>query len=153
MPGVMLLLRNLNVMTKLISLLLCLVAVSAPASGKSRQGRVSPTPAGINQLVVNRGGRVSCWGVVIRIGNARFNDVISHEQIVIREAKHGRDLRDVMSWRVQQNGRRLVIKFRPGMGDFGGGNSVEVLVNRSAFPGGVNSQSNRFEWSINTDVL
>jgi hypothetical protein len=90
---------------------------------------------------------------VIRLGNSRFNGVIVPEQIVIREAKHGHDLREVMSWRVEQNGKRLVIKFKPGMGDFGSGNSVEVLVDRSAFSGGVNSQNERFEWSINTDIL
>jgi hypothetical protein len=153
MPGVRLLLRSRKVMMKLISLLLCLVAVSALASGKSRPSRVPPTPAGINQLVENRGGHVSCWGVVIRLGNSRFNDVINPEQIVIREAKHGHDLRDIMSWRVEKNGKRLVIKFKPGMGDFGGGNSVEVQVDRSAFAGDVECASNRFEWSINTDVL
>ena len=140
-------------MAKLISLLLCLVAAFAPASGKSRPSHVPPTPAGIAQLVENRGGRVSCWGVVIRLGKSRFADVISPEQIVIREAKHGHDLRGVMSWRVEQSGKRLVIKFKPGMGDFGSGNSVEVLVDRSAFLGGVNSGNDRFEWSINTDVL
>jgi hypothetical protein len=140
-------------MTKLISLLLCLAATFATASGKSRPRHVPPTPAGIAQLVENRGGRVSCWGVVIRLGNSRFNGVIVPEQIVIREAKHGHDLREVMSWRVEQNGKRLVIKFKPGMGDFGSGNSVEVLVDRSAFSGGVNSQNERFEWSINTDIL
>jgi hypothetical protein len=140
-------------MTKLISLLLCLVAAFLPAPGNSRPNRIPPTPAGIAQLVENRGGRVSCWGVVIRPGNSRFNDAISPEQIIIREAKHGHDLRDIMSWRVGQNGKRLVVKFKPGMGDFGSGNSVEVLVDRSAFSGGVNSQNIRFEWSINTDIL
>ncbi len=139
-------------MKKLISLLLCLVAAFVSVSGKTRPSHIPPTPTGINQLVENRGGRVSCWGVVIRLGKSRFKGVISPEQLVIREAKHGHDLRGVMSWRVEQNGKRLVIKFKSGMGDFGRGNSVEVLVDRSAFSG-VSSPNERFEWSINTDVL
>jgi len=140
-------------MMKLISLLFCLAAAFAPASGKSRPNRLPPMPAGINQLVEKRGGRVSCWGVVIRLGNSRFSDVIRPEQILIREAKHGHDLRNVMSWRVGQNGKRLVIRFKPGMGDFGSGNRVEVLIDRSALSGGVESQNGRLEWSIETDVL
>jgi hypothetical protein len=72
---------------------------------------------------------------------------------MIREAKHGHDLRGMMSWHVGQSGKRLVIKFRPGMGDFGSGDSVEVVVDRSALSGGAEAQSNRLEWSINTDVL
>jgi hypothetical protein len=139
-------------MTKLISLLLCLVAAFAPASGKSRSGRIPPTPASIARLVENRGGRVSCWGVVIRLGNSRFRGVIRPEQVVIREAKHGHDLRDIMSWRVGQHGKRLVIKFKPGMGDFGSGNRVEVQVDRSALMRVAESRSHPLAWSMNTDV-
>lgn len=58
-----------------------------------------------------------------------------------------------MSWRVGRGGKRLVIKFKSGMGDFGSGNSVEVQIDRSAFARGVESPNSRFEWSINTDVL
>ncbi len=141
-------------MAKLISVLfLCLGAAFAPALGLPRPSRVSHSPAGIYQLIENRGGRVSCWGVVIRLGNSRFRDDIRPDQIVLREAKHGHDLRGVMSWRVRQNGRRLVIKFKPGMGDFGSGNSVEVLIDRSALIGVVESRNDQLQWSINTDVL
>lgn len=96
---------------------------------------------------------MSCRGVIIRLGNSRFRESINPEQIIIREAKHGRDLRGAMSWRVERNGKRLVIKFKPGAGDFGSGNSVEVQVDRSAFAGHVESPNTRFEWSVNTDVL
>ncbi len=141
-------------MAKLISVLfLCLGAAFAPAPGLSRPSRVPHPPAGISQLIENRGGRVSCRGVVIRLGNLRLREVIRPDQIVIREAKHGHDLRGVMSWRVGRNGKRLVIKFKPGAGDFGSGNSVEVWIDRSALKGDVESPNNRFEWSINTDIL
>jgi hypothetical protein len=141
-------------MLKLTSvLLICLGMAFAPASGVPQPNRALGALAGINQLIENRGGRVSCWGVVIRLGNSRFREIIRPEQLVIREAKHGHDLRELMSWHVAQGGKRLVIKFRPGMGDFGSGNSVEVQVVRSALLGDVRSPNTRFEWSINTDVL
>jgi len=120
-------------MAKLISLiLLCLGLVFAPTRGLAQPNRVPHSPAGIYQLIENRGGRVSCWGVVIRLGDLRFQRVIRPDQIVIREAKHGHDLRDIMSWRVGQGGKRLAIKFKLGRGDFGSGNRVEVLIDRSA---------------------
>jgi hypothetical protein len=141
-------------MAKLISVLfLCLEMAFAPALGLSQPSRVPHSPAGVSQLIEDRGGRVSCRGVVIRLGNSRFREVIRPDQIVIREAKHGHDLRGMMSWRVGRSGKRLVIKFKSEMGDFGSGNGVEVLVDRSALIGVVESQNNWFQWSINTDVL
>lgn len=136
-----------------LPLLICLGMTSAPAPGRPRSSRAPQEPAGISRLVERRGGRVSCRGVVIRPGNSRFRRVIRPEQIVIREAKGGRDLRGIMTWRVGRNGRRLVIQFKPGMGDFGSGNGVEVRLARSALAGNVESPNGRFEWSISTDVL
>jgi len=136
-----------------LPLLICLGMTSDPAPNLPRRSRVPQEPAGISQLVEKRGGRVSCRGVVIRLGNSRFRRVIRPEQIVIREAKGGRDLREVMTWRVGQNGKRLVVQFKPGMGDFGSGNGVEVQIARSALAGNVESPNGRFEWSISTDVL
>lgn len=135
-------------------LLICLGLTIAPVSGLCRPIPTPRTPVGIHQLVENRGGRVSCWGVVIRLGRSRFREVIRSEQIVIREGKHGHDLKEIMSWHVGQNGRQLVIKFKPRMGDFGSGNRVEVQVDRSAFRvTNAESHNKRFEWSIDTDVL
>lgn len=140
-------------MTKLARLLLlCLGLALAPAPAISQRRRVPQSPAGISRLVENRGGRVSCRGVVIRLGNTRFRGVVRPEQIVIREGKHGRDLRGLMEWRVGQGGRRLVIRFKPGSGDFGSGNRVEVEVDRSAFAGGIAPPNERFAWSISTDL-
>jgi hypothetical protein len=133
-------------------ILIYLALASFSASVVAQSSRVPQAPTGIIQLIEERDGRVSCWGVVIQLGNSRFRHVIRPEQIVIREAKHGHDLRGIMSWRVEQRGKKLVIKFKPGMGDFGSGNSVEVKVDRSGFAE-VESSNERFEWSINTDVL
>jgi hypothetical protein len=111
------------------------------------------SPAGISQLVENREGRISCWGVIIQLGNARFRETMNPNQIIVREAKHGRDIRELMTWSVDRNGRRLVIRFKPGMGDFGSGNSVEIQIERSAFRKMGSSGNNHFRWSIDTDVL
>jgi hypothetical protein len=139
-------------MLKVTLLILISLTVLSP-SGMSQSNRVPQSPAGITQLVENRGGRVSCWGIVIQLGNFRFRETINPDHIIIREAKHGHDLRDLMAWRVEQNGKRLVIKFKPGMGDFGSGNRVEVEIDRAAFVGQVESANNRFAWSMDTDVL
>ena len=141
-------------MLKLTALLLiCLTFTATAASHVSLQSRAPRTSAGIHRLIENRDGRVSCWGVVIRLGRSRFRGVIRPEQIVISEGKHGHDLREIMSWHVGQNGRQLVIKFKPGTGDFGSGNRVEVQVDRSAFRVvDAPSPNKRFEWSIDTDV-
>jgi hypothetical protein len=136
-----------------VTLLILLSLTILSASGMPQSNRVPSSPAGITQLVENRGGRVSCWGVVIQLGNSRFRQTIIPDQIVIREAKHDHDLRDIMTWHVEQNGKRLVIKFKPGMGDFGSGNRVEVQIDRSAFVRLTESSNDRFDWSIDTDVL
>jgi hypothetical protein len=136
-----------------VTLIILLSLTILSASGMPQSNRVPQSPAGITQLVENHGGHVSCWGVIIQLGNLRFRETINPDQIVIREAKHGHDLRDIMAWRVEQNGKRLVIKFKSGMGDFGSGNRVEVEVDRSVFDGQIESSNNRFEWSMDTDVL
>jgi hypothetical protein len=136
-----------------VTLLILLSLTILSASGMPQSNRVPRSPAGITQLVGNRGGRVSCWGVVIQLGNLRFRQTIHPDQIVIHEAKHDHDLRDIMNWHVEQNGKRLVIKFKPGMGDFGSGNRVEVQIDRSAFVGLTESSNDRFDWSMDTDVL
>jgi hypothetical protein len=109
--------------------------------------------AGIFQLIESRSGRQSCWGVIIQLSKARFRRVVRADQIVIREGKHGHGLKGIMKWSVDRIGRKLVIKFKPGMGDFGTGNTVEVQIDRSAFLLPMPSPDNRFDWSISTDLL
>jgi len=80
-----------------------------------------------------RNGKKSCWGVVIEFQDARFKPLVSPQQLKIYEAKHGSSLQKLMTWRVSDNGRRLTIKFKPGTGDFGSGNSAEVTLYKAAF--------------------
>jgi hypothetical protein len=130
-----------------------LVAISTLTPGLSRQAQVPTTPAGISQLVERRAGRVSCWGVVINLGNSRFKKRIDPREIEIREAKHGHDLTGTMNWKVEQRGKKIVIKFKPGMGDFGTGNRVEIRIKRSAFLEPLHLGNDYFQWVIDTDVL
>lgn len=107
----------------------------------------------ISQLVGNRRGRISCWGVIIQLRDSRFRRVINSNQMMIRETKHGHDIREMMTWRVTQNGRRLIVEFKPGMGDFGSGNRVEMQIDRTAFVEPMESHSNQFVCVIDTDIL
>jgi hypothetical protein len=122
-------------------------------AGVQQPNHIPSSPAGITQLVESRGGRVSCWGVVVQLGNSRFRETIRPDQLSIIEGKHGHDLKEIMTWRVEQNGKRLLIKFKPATGDFGSGNRVEIQVDRSAFVGQFESPNTHFAWSIDTDVL
>jgi len=80
-----------------------------------------------------RGGKKSCWGIVIDFDDAQFKKRISPHQIKIFEAKHGTNLLNLMTWRVSREGRRLTIKFKPGSGDFGTGNRAEITLYRTTF--------------------
>lgn len=137
----------------MISSLIVLLSAMLVQVSAVQTKRVPHDPAGISQLVENRDGQVSCWGVRIQLGKLRFRHNISPNQIIIREAKHGHDLTEVMTWNVEQNAKQLLIRFKPGMGDFGTGNAVEVQIERSAFIGPISSGNNHFRWSIDTDVL
>jgi hypothetical protein len=123
------------------------------AAGPSLNNHVPQSRAGVFQLIENRSGRKSCWGVIIQLSKARLRRVVRADQMVIREGKYGRDLRGMMNWSVDRSGKKLVIKLKPGMGDFGTGNTVEVQIDRSAFLLPMPSSDNRFDWSIGTDPL
>ena len=130
--------------------LLSLAADLAPGCAQTAAVR---RQSGIVQLIENRNGRVSCWGVVIRLGQKRFKQTIGLDEIEIREGKHGHDLKPMMEWKVGGNLRMLTIRFKKGMGDFGSGNSVEITVTRSAFSRPGRLINDRFRWVIGTDVL
>jgi hypothetical protein len=108
-------------------------------------------PAGVYQLLGKRDGQAACEGVVIALRQARFKDRILPRQIDIRDDKYNGSVRELMRWTVAPGGKRLIIKWQPGKGDFGSGNGVTVCIQRSAFKGDrVNS---RECWSIGTDPL
>jgi hypothetical protein len=107
--------------------------------------------AGISLFVGTRQGQRSVWGVDIQLDSLSFASEVSYDQLLIKEDKHGHDLRDIMTWSISENMKRLRIRFKPGLGDFGAGNTVTVHVDRSALAGysGVNR---RLEWTITTDM-
>ena len=120
--------------------------ILAPAPTASQSPVAS---AGIFQLTAGN----ECRGVVIRLRKTRLKKEITPSQIKITEAKHGHDLREIMDWRVNRDGKQIVIRFKPGKGGFGSGNSVEIEIDRSAFDRLAGSGNLRFRWVIGTDVM
>lgn len=120
--------------------------ISAPAPTASQ----SP---GASARIFQLNARNECRGVVIRLCKTRLKKEITTAQIKITEAKHGHDLRDIMDWRVNRDGKQIVIRFKPGKGGFGSGNSVEIEIDRSAFARLAGSGNVRFRWVIETDVM
>jgi hypothetical protein len=127
-------------------LLLLTVVPTAVAADRALQG------GQISQLVAMRDGRLSCWGVIIKLDQTTFNPEISSEQLSVTDSKYGRDLKDLIVWDVDRGGKLLAIHFKPGRGDFGSGNGVNISVHTSAFarPPAVVGV---ITWSIATDPL
>ena len=80
-----------------------------------------------------RGGKKSCWGIVIEFDDAKFKARISSQQLKIYEAKHGTPLLKLMTWHVSGDRKRLSIKFKAGTGDFGSGNRAGITLYKGAF--------------------
>lgn len=118
------------------------------ASGQPRTPQDAGA-AGIWQLIEDRNGRVSCWGVVIQLARLSFPATVQPSAIEVTEAKHSRSLNDVMQWEVDRTRKRLTIRFRPGKGDFGTGNRVEVRIKRDA----LNAGGGILAWVLDTDPL
>jgi len=60
------------------------------AAGPSLHNHGAQSRAGIFQLIENRSGRETCWGVIIQLSRARFRGVVRADQIVIREGSMAR---------------------------------------------------------------
>jgi hypothetical protein len=107
----------------------------------------------ISQLIERRGGRLSCWGVIIRPRGLRFLRRPRSAELTVTDGKHGANLRDIMTWAVDRQGAGLVVRFRPGMGDFGTGNTVTVTVAQAVLRGGSQFAPESCSWTIATDRM
>ena len=105
---------------------------------------------GIYQLIETRNGKTSCWGIVIQLRRLSLEESIGEKELSITDAKYIREMKGIMTWSVDKSRKRLVIKFKKGMGDFGTGNAVTVKIESSAFLG---EQNELFLASIPTDPL
>lgn len=131
------------------SLLIVILTSFAPlACGQSRPPQ-HVGAAGISQLIEERDGRVSCWGVFIQLARLSFPATLQPSAIEMTDAKHDRSLKDVMEWQVDPTRKRLTIRFRPGMGDFGTGNRIEIRIKRDA----LNAGAGVLAWVLETDPL
>ena len=137
----------------LMAFVLAFGVAQQTSAARPLKGRLDYWPAGIFQIIEKRAGRSSCWGMVIQLRGMRFRRFVATDQIRIIEGKYGRDLSALMSLRVTPDRKRLIIRFKPGQGDFGTGNVVEVEIERSAFVEPIRSVNQKFSWSINTDIL
>jgi hypothetical protein len=112
---------------------LAVLAMTLSFSVASAQPRPVKHPVTTSCLTEIRGGRKSCWGIVIKFDDAQFKKRVRPNQLKIFEAKHGANLIDLMTWRTSRDRKQLTIKFRPGTGDFGTGNQVEITLYRAVF--------------------
>ncbi|HLX12780.1 MAG TPA: hypothetical protein VKS81_08200 [Bacteroidota bacterium] len=80
----------------------------------------------------------------------KFNRTIGIDELDIRDGKYVRDMKPILIWEVSKNGKSLVIKFKPGMGDFGSGNDVTVRINGSAF---TTNPEQTYVFALSTDRL
>ena len=80
-----------------------------------------------------RGGKKSCWGVIIRLEGGLFKKGIRPDELKVVEAKHGTNIIDLTNWHTSHGGKQLTIEFKPGRGDFGTGNRVAITLYKTAF--------------------
>jgi hypothetical protein len=112
---------------------LAVLAMTLSFSVASAQPRPVKHHVTTSCLTEIRGGRKSCWGIVIKFDDAQFKKRVRPNQLKIFEAKHGANLIDLMTWRTSRDRKQLTIKFRPGTGDFGTGNQAEITLYRAVF--------------------
>ncbi|HEY2975647.1 MAG TPA: hypothetical protein VGJ48_24245 [Pyrinomonadaceae bacterium] len=136
-----------------IALLIAIFVMDGAVLGSSGHRAVRDTSAGISQLIEDRNGRATCWGVVIQLRDMTFQRSINANQIKVVEGKHGHNLTHLMTWNIDRKGKRLTIKFKAHAGDFGAGNLVQVDIERSAFVEPIQSGNLKFDWAIGTDVM
>lgn len=120
------------------SLLFTLILLANISVSKSRLRPISElrSPTWLVRtscLTEIRRGKKSCWGIVIDLADTRFQTRISPQQLKIDEAKHGTSLITQMTWHVSKDGKQLIMKFKPGTGDFGSGNRAEITLYKTAF--------------------
>jgi hypothetical protein len=105
---------------------------------------------GIYQLIETRKGETSCCVIVIQLHKLTFEESIGEKELSIRDGKYTREMKGIMTWIVDKSGKKLIIKFKKGMGGFGSGNEVTEVIEPSAFLG---EENETFVASIPTDPL
>ena len=98
-----------------------------------------------------RDGRESVWGIRLELSSALKNPV-NPQQVSIVEAKHSRELRDLMDFRLKERGKELIIIFKPGNGDFGSGNSVHIEIKPGTLLSNWKDSTKGSSTDVKTDV-
>ncbi len=126
-----LMMNKANITRRVIVLPLLTVLVNASATW----AQLGPPKYQLTTSCVteNRGGKHSCWGIIVRFHDARFNKRVRRNQLKVFESKHGANLLDLMTWRTSRDRKQLTIKFKHGTGDFGTANQAEITLYKTAF--------------------
>jgi len=106
--------------------------------------------AGVFQLIETRNGRTACWGVVVQLDKFTFEETIGPNELSLVDAKYNRELKELMTWTVDKSKKMLTVKFKSGMGDFGSGNAVTLVLKPGVFPA---DENQGFSISLPTDPL
>jgi hypothetical protein len=123
--------NRVNITRCAIVVLLFTVFVNVSvASGQLGPPRYKLTTSCLTEI---RGGKQSCWGIIVKFDDALFNKRVKRNQLKIFESKHGANLLNLMMWRTSRDRKQLTIKFKPGTGDFGTGNQAEITLYKTAF--------------------
>ena len=130
-------------MKKLV--VLCLVLLSAVVNAGLRTHN-----AGVFQLIETRNGRTACWGLVVQLDKLSFEETIGPNELSLVDVKYNRELKDMITWTVDKSKKTLTVKFKPGMGDFGSGNAVTILLKPGVFPA---DENQGLSLSLPTDPL
>ena len=120
-----------NIISCVIVVLLLTVLENASAAGAQPGPRKHQLTTSC--VTESRGGKKSCWGVIVKFYDARFNRRVQRSQLKIFESKHGANLINLMTWRTSRDRKQLTIKFKRGTGDFGTGNQAEITLYKTAF--------------------
>ena len=135
MPGVrsvLLMMNKASFITSCVIIVLLLTVLANPCTAWAQPGprKYQLTTSCVTE---SRGGKKSCWGIIVKSADARFKKRVQQSQLKIFESKHGANLINLMTWRTSRDRKQLTIKFKRGTGDFGTGNQAEITLYKRAF--------------------
>jgi hypothetical protein len=123
-----------SIVMKNVNVTGCVVlVVLLSASAASAQPGPRKYPLTTSCVTEIRGGKKSCWGIIVNCDDALFKKRIKRSQLKIFESKHGANLLNLMTWHTSRDRKQLTIRFKPGTGDFGTGNQAQITLYKTAF--------------------
>lgn len=106
----------------------------------------------IEKLIEVRGGNTSVWGIRMELGKYSIRKNIALSEVRVIEAKHSRDISKLMEIFTNDDRNILIIRFKPGMGDFGSGNSVKITIPKKLIKKTTELPSDGLVFYLGTDI-